>query len=574
MLPPETYITNQYQNQTVAYFSMEVALESAVPTYSGGLGVLAGDTLRAAADAGFPMVGMTLLYRKGYFRQVIDAEGLQHEEPVEWDPGERVHETNIRVTIQIQGRPVVLKVWRYSVLGVRNHSVPVFLLDADLPENDEWSRTLTNSLYADGSTYRLAQEMVLGIGGVAALRALGYRRPSAYHMNEGHSALLSVALMEEMVAARGDTEATPDDLAGVRSRCVFTTHTPVPAGHDVFSGDMARQFLGEGRPAWKMIESSFIEGSLNMTALALHCSRYVNGVAMRHAQVSRSMFPQYAINSITNGVHAGTWVSDPLQRLYDEYVPEWRRDNQYLRYALDIPIVEIERAHGEAKQDLIDVVAERNGVKLNPSMCTIVFARRATPYKRLGLLFSNPDRLAKIAHRRPVQIVLSGKAAPTDYGGRDSIKHVHEMAETLRGCVTVTYLADYDMDLARILCAGADVWLNTPQKPYEASGTSGMKAAMNGVPSLSVLDGWWIEGHVEWFTGWAIGGAESTSDPSADAEALYRKLESAVLPMFYDRAKDFASMRRSTIALNGSFFTSQRMVDQYIKNAYATADLR
>lgn len=552
---------------------MEIALAPDIPTYSGGLGILAGDTLRAAADAELPMVAVSLLYRKGYFRQSIDAFGHQSETPVTWNPSKHLQKTNVRVTILIKGSPVVLRIWRYSVLGVRNHAVPVFLLDSDLEENDEWSRSITDSLYGDGPSYRLAQEMVLGMGGVAALRALGYRRPMGYHMNEGHAALLSVALIEELAAARGDDIASEDDLAAVKSRCVFTTHTPVPAGHDVFPRDLASAFLGAERPAWGALKEAFVEGDLNMTALALHCSRYVNGVAMRHAQVSRSMFPDYAINSITNGVHAGTWMSPPFQRLFDSQIPEWRLDNQYLRYALDVPTEDIEEAHREAKADLVTLISRRGGPTFSDSACTIVFARRATAYKRAELLFTDVDRLSRIAKERgPLQILFSGKAAPMDESGHRLIAHVYEMAARLQGDIKVAYLADYDMEMARTLCAGADVWLNTPQKPFEASGTSGMKAALNGVPSLSVLDGWWLEGHVEWFTGWSIGDREPTSHSSDDAESLYRQLEHSVLPMFYDRPDDFAAMRRSTIALNGSFFTAQRMVDQYVKNAYTITD--
>jgi starch phosphorylase len=314
-----------------------------------------------------------------------------------------------------------------------------------------------------------------------------------------------------------------------------------------------------------------LDGILNMTGLALTFSRYVNGVGMRHEEISRGMFPGYPINSITNGVHAVTWASDPFRELYDRHFPEWRRDNLYLRYAVGIEPGEILAAHAECKRQLLAEVQRRTGVSLDPKTLTLGFARRAAAYKRADLLFTDPHRLRRIARSvGPLQVVFAGKAHPRDEGGKAQIRRVFEATEGLKGDVSVVYLEDYDMTLARLLCAGSDVWLNTPLKPQEASGTSGMKAAVNGVPSLSILDGWWVEGCLEGVTGWAIGeDGGKPGDPEGEAADLYGKLEHVVAPLFYCRPLEFAGVMRSTIALNGSYYNAQRMVTQYLCNAYA-----
>ena len=359
----------------------------------------------------------------------------------------------------------------------------------------------------------------------------------------------------------------------VRRRCVFTTHTPVPAGHDQFPADLVRQVLGRER-AESLIAGCCIDHTLNMTYLALLFSHYINGVAMRHGELSRTMFPNYPINSITNGVHAATWTSEPFQRLFDRRFPEWRRDNLYLRYAVSLPPGEIAQAHADSKQALLEEVERRSGLKLDPHVLTIGFARRATEYKRADLFFTDPGRLRRIvAEAGPLQIIYAGKAHPRDEGGKAVIRRVFEAAAALDGLLRAVYLPEHNMALAKLLCAGVDLWLNTPQKPQEASGTSGMKAALNGVPSLSILDGWWIEGHLEGVTGWAIGGDQETpSDPTGEATSLYDKLEYLILPLFYSRPLAYAEVRRSAIALNGSFFNAQRMVGQYVQNAYPTGE--
>jgi starch phosphorylase len=562
---------------TIAYFSMEICLQQGIPTYSGGLGVLAGDTLRSAADLSLPMVGVTLLHRKGYFRQHIDDQGNQSEGPVEWKPEEELTELPERTTVSIEGRDVHVRAWRYNVKGVTGHEVPVLLLDTALNENQEADRGFTDSLYGGDSRYRLCQEIILGMGGAQLLRCLGFGGDVRYHMNEGHSALLACSLLEWQLDGRPVAELEETDIEAVRHQCVFTTHTPVPAGHDRFPSDVVRHVLGNDRLQLLETAKCVDAGELNMTHLALRLTRFVNGVAMKHREVSLAMFPGFPIDSVTNGVHAATWTSAPFRDLLDKRIPEWRTDNMYLRYAVGIPLSEIRAAHVAAKQDFLAEVARRTRVELDPNVFTIGFARRATPYKRADLMFSDTPRLAGIAEQvGPMQIVFGGKAHPHDTGGKDLIRRIHRAAEELKDKVKVVYLENYEMEIAKKMVSGVDIWVNNPMKPLEASGTSGMKAALNGVPSLSVLDGWWIEGHVEGVTGWSIGSGESETDQtdqSKDAQDLYLKLERVILPLFYGLPFAYAEVMRSAIALNGSFFNTQRMVEQYVRNAYFPADL-
>ena len=558
----------------IAYFSMEICLDQAIPTYSGGLGVLAGDTLRSAADLKLPVVGVTLLHRKGYFRQHLDAQGNQTESGVEWKPEELLQELPERTMVTVEGRDVHVRAFRYLVRGATGHEVPVLLLDTALPENSEADRALTDSLYGGDNSYRLKQEIVLGMGGAQILRCTGYAGDMRYHMNEGHSALLLAQLLEWQLEGRKPFELTDADLEAVRRQCVFTTHTPVPAGHDRFPRELVDAVLGTSRRELLDAAKCMDGAELNMTHLALRLSRFVNGVAMKHREVSIGMFPGFAIDSITNGVHAATWTSPAFQKLFDKRIPEWRTDNLYLRYAVSIPLAEIRAAHDEAKQEFLAEVAQRTGVQLDTKVFTLGFARRATPYKRADLMFSDVKRLAAIAEKvGPMQIVFGGKAHPHDGGGKDLIRRIHGAAGELKGRIEVVYLENYEMQIAAKMVAGVDVWVNNPMKPLEASGTSGMKAALNGVPSLSVLDGWWIEGHVEGVTGWSIGSSESDTDQSKDAQDLYLKLERVILPLFYGLPFAYAEVMRGAIALNGSFFNTQRMVEQYVRNAYFPTEL-
>ena len=561
------------QNQSgIAYFSMEIAYEPTMPTYSGGLGILAGDTIRSAADLGLPMLAVSLVHRAGFFHQHLDEHGNQREEPENWDPQARLEPIDIALEVEIEGRRIALRTWRYRMRGASGASVPVYLLDSDLSENDEGDRRLTDHLYGGDSRYRLAQEAILGIGGRMLVRALDRDGIATYHLNEGHSALLVLQLLEEHLAQQQRSEPSDEDVQLVRQHCVFTTHTPIPAGHDRFPYDLVRQVLGERRTALLGALGALDDGHLDMTHLALRGARYVNGVARRHGEVSRELFPHYPIHAITNGVHAATWTSPPFAQLFDLHVGGWRRDNTYLRYVEAIPLYEIEEAHARAKEALIEEIRQRTGAVFERGVLTLGFARRAAGYKRADLLFADIERLHDIAQRiGPIQIAYGGKAHPHDSEGREMIRRVFEARRALRSPIGMVYLENYEMALAAKLVAGVDVWLNTPTRPLEASGTSGMKAALNGVPSLSVLDGWWVEGCIEGVTGWAIGGDDTASDRSADAASLYDALE-RIATTFYREQDAFARVRRSAIALNGSFFNTQRMVAQYALNAYAGAN--
>lgn len=557
-------------SRRIAYFSMEAALDSRMPTYSGGLGVLAGDTLKSMADLRIPAVAVSLLYKNGYFDQHLDEWGNQQERPVAWDPSGFAHLLPIKATVTIGDRPVHVRVWRYDVIGVTKHVVHLFLLDTNFDENDPDGRELTSWLYGGDERYRLAQEIILGIGGVRVLRALGYAELERFHMNEGHAALLVLELLHE-------SREEPNggwDFDRVRARCVFTTHTPVPAGHDQFSYELVGRVLREPIP-FDVIQMLGSRERLNMTALALNTSHYVNGVAKKHGEVSREMFADYPIDSITNGVHSFTWTCESFGRLYDRYIPGWANDPFSLRYAISIPKTEIWDAHAQAKATLIAEVNRRTGLSFQEDVLTLGFARRATPYKRADLLFCDPGQLVDIARSvGPLQILFAGKAHPRDQAGKDLIRRVFEVARQLKEDVRIAYLENYDMALGQLLTAGVDLWLNTPLRPLEASGTSGMKAAHNGVPSFSVLDGWWIEGHIEGVTGWSIGpGPGSVAQPGdacrlEDAEDLYRKLRAEIVPMFYKNRERWIDIMRQSIAFNASFFNTHRMVQQYAANAY------
>lgn len=551
---------------------MEIGLETGVPTYSGGLGVLAGDTIRAAADLKIPMVAITLLHRRGYFYQRLDASGWQSEEPVDWVVGDFLTEMPQRVSVTIEGRAVQVRAWKYEVSDSGDFTVPVYFLDADLEENSEWDRTLTHYLYGGDQHYRLCQEIVLGIGGVKMLRALGHNEIERFHLNEGHSSLLAMELLDEEVLRSGRQSITHDDVEAVRKKCVFTTHTPVPAGQDQFPIDLVNRVLGR-REVDEMRDVFCCGDVLNMTYLALNLSHYINGVAKKHGEISRLMFGGYNIDAITNGIHAATWAAESFFQLYDRYIPGWRQDNFSLRYALSIPKEEVWQAHAQAKKSLIQFVNSETNAGMDVDFLTLGFARRSAAYKRADLLFTDVDRLKAIAAKAGgLQIIYGGKAHPQDAAGKELIKKIFSVKETLRRAVKIAYLQNYSMEIAKRMVAGVDIWLNTPQPPFEASGTSGMKAAVNGVPSLSVLDGWWIEGCIEGLTGWSIGPmpkANGTSENhSADAASLYDKLEHIIVPLFYHDRSGFLDVMRHAIALNGSFFNTHRMLQQYVLKAY------
>ena len=549
----------------IAYFSMEIALSSDLPTYSGGLGMLAGDTLRSAADTAAPMVAVSLVHRRGYFRQHLDEVGQQTESDVPWSPETLLPSAQQIVKITMQGRTVSVCAWRFDVVGVAGHIIPVFLLDTDLEGNDLYDRHLTDHLYGGDTYYRLCQETVLGLAGVALLRALGVK-PEVYHMNEGHAALLGIGLLEEHLGGTPLSQATEADVAEIASQCVFTTHTPVPAGHDQFGLDQMYTVLGSDRGNAIERFGCLHNSLLNMTYLALRFSRYVNGVAMQHGKVSQQMFPDYHVHSITNGVHAATWISKPMQEMLDEEIPDWQHDNNYFRSIYGVAPARIANCHAIAKQRLITEVYKRSGLQFNPKMLTLGFARRVATYKRASLLFHDPKRLAKIARKiGGLQILFAGKAHPADAAGKGLIRDVFESAASLKASgIRVLYLENYDWELGALLTQGVDVWINTPRRPYEASGTSGMKAALNGVPSLSVLDGWWVEGCAEDVTGWAI---DDGDNEDCEAASLYDKLENKIAPL-YGRPNAWARVQQHCIGVNGTFFNTNRMLGQYFNNAY------
>jgi starch phosphorylase len=579
----------------VAYFSMEIALENAMPSYSGGLGVLAGDTIRAAADLKLPMVAISLLYRKGFFTQILSEDGVQSEEPAEWRVEDFLKEESARVSVPLENRRVELRCWRYDAVGARGHIVPVYFLDAELASNEERDRNLTGSLYGGDSYYRLCQEVLLGIGGVRMLRALGYDEIARYHMNEGHAALLTLELLGEEAEKAGRESVIGEDIEEVREKCVFTTHTPVPAGHDRFPVEFLTRAFPEQTGFFDMKDASSSElikralqaetnfpdlydaarsgASVNMTHLALSLSNFVNGVAKKHGEVSRRMFPEFLIEAITNGVHAATWASSAFQQLFDRYIPSWREDNYSLRSALGLPPEEVWAAHLLSKHELFETVREKTGLKLEPDVFTIGFARRATGYKRADLILSDLDRLREIAKNAgKFQIIFAGKAHPNDGGGKQIIQKIFKAKKALKKNVQTVFLDNYNMELGGKITSGVDLWLNTPQFPLEASGTSGMKAALNGVPSLSILDGWWVEGHIEGVTGWSIGelhrGTDVSTDNAGEAESLYDKLENVILPLYYNERQKYLEVMLHAIAINGSFFNTQRMVQQYVTDAY------
>ncbi len=555
------------QEPRVAYFSMEIALRGEIPTYAGGLGVLAGDTLRSAADLSLPLVGVTLVSRAGYFHQQIDPAGRQLELPANWDPARWAQPLDAKVAVRIENRAVWVGAWLYVIESHLGGRAPVILLDTDLPENTPSDREITHRLYGGDDTYRLMQEMVLGMGGMRVLHALGFE-VSAYHMNEGHSALLGVELLRRLRYPSSELRSgeSPYDLPRVRALCRFTTHTPVEAGHDRFSYELVARLFGgpDGNsigPPIDVAELRRLGGgdSLNMTQLALSLSDFVNGVAKRHAEVSAKMYPGYQVRTITNGVHPYTWTAPSFRELYDRYVTGWCHEPELLGRADGIPDAALLEAHGLAKRALIERVRQLTGIALQPDAAILGFARRMTAYKRPELLFTDLERLRGIAREQPFQIVLAGKAHPRDEEGKRLIAVLHEKARALAGSIPVAYLPDYDMGLAQLLVSGCDVWVNTPLPPLEASGTSGMKAAFNGVPSLSVADGWWIEGCIENVTGWSVDGAAS----------LYEKLSRTVLPGFYGKPPGaWAQLMRGAITRNAAYFNTHRMMRRYATEAY------
>ncbi|MHA1793109.1 MAG: alpha-glucan family phosphorylase [Promethearchaeota archaeon] len=545
----------------IAYFSMEIALESDIPTYSGGLGVLAGDTIRSAADLGIPMVGLTLTYSGGYFYQMIAPDGRQVEKPLRWKFSVDFVKLNEKVTMKLQDKTLTIGAWVYNVMGRSGHVIPVILLDSDLPENEPWMRQLTGALYDASPFQRVVQEMILGICGVRMLEKLGYK-PATYHMNEGHSAFLIFELYKKY-----------NDLNEVKKHCVFTTHTPVRAGHDRFDYNLIHDVFRENLP--ENAKQLAGEDMLNMTVLALNGSRYCNGVAKKHGEISRQMFPGYEIDHITNGIHMSFWLSPYMHMLFDrELGNAWHYDYKSLEKTVELSPIEVWRAHLKAKYDLLDYQKSHSPVLLDENLLTIGFARRVAEYKRMLLIFSDLERLAKITKGK-AQFIFAGKAHPADNQSKGMIKTLHDFSEYLWNSygIGVSWLSNYDMDLAKLMTSGVDVWLNTPRRYREASGTSGMKAALNGILNFSILDGWWIEGYdMDPMAGWAINenGDDSKSPQEVDkedAESLYTILEDEIIPIWRKNRNEWYDRMKHAIKLI-SFFNTHRMVEEYAKKAY------
>ncbi|WP_208605653.1 alpha-glucan family phosphorylase [Rhizobium aegyptiacum] len=554
----------------IAYFSMEIALRPEIHTYSGGLGVLAGDTARSAADLNLPMVFVSLLSRDGYVRQTITPDGVQVSEPNPWSPEDWARPLASMVAVSIEGKDVWIRPWLYVVKCPLGNRLPVLLLDTDLDQNVNEDRKLTSALYGGDSAYRLKQEVVLGIGGALVLQALGFAIRT-FHLNEGHAALLPVFMLAEKsrMLRPGPDKRADFDVAAVRRMCIFTTHTPVEAGFDRFGYDLVQRTLGEDFVPLDTLKELGGQDRLNMTQLALNLSGYVNGVATRHAETTRKMFPGYDIKSITNGVHVHTWMHSNLAKLVQEQFPNWAHEPEVLVFADQLDDDSVWHAHRASKRELIDLVSHATGTSLREDLPLIGLARRMTAYKRPDLLFSDLGTLSSIAREHPFQVVVSGLAHPRDESGLRVIKAFHDFAVRLKDVMPVVFLPGYDMERAAVLVAGCDIWLNTPLPPLEASGTSGMKAALNGTLNLSVLDGWWVEGCVDGVTGWSIEGSPSGS---GDAAALYVKLRDTVLPLYYgDRARWIWMMKQSISKL-GSTFTSHRMLRRYITEAYVSGN--
>ena len=546
----------------IAYFSMEIGLMNEIPTYSGGLGVLAGDTLKSSADLKLPLVAVTLVSKRGYFRQEITEEGKQIEHPVEWEPSRIMELLPIQTKVQIQKREVSIKAWLYNLQSLTGGTVPILFLDTDVEGNSPEDKEITSFLYGGDERYRLKQEIVLGIGGARMLEALGLSIRK-YHMNEGHSSLLTLELLKRYGM----------DPEKVKEMCIFTTHTPVESGHDKFSYDLVHEIMGDIVPFEILEKFGGHEQMLNMTFLALNLSEFVNGVTKRHKDVSRTLFPGYEIHSITNGVHYYTWTSESFRDLYDKYVPGWANEPELLVRVGGIPDEDIWQAHLEAKRELIDCVNRLTNVGMDYHTLTLGFARRATGYKRADLLFSDLQKLRKVNRKGKFQIVFAGKAHPRDELGKKLIQDIFAYAKKLKDEIKIVYLPDYDMGLAARLIQGVDVWLNTPQRPLEASGTSGMKAAHNGVINFSVLDGWWVEGWIEDVTGWAIG--PHPDEPLSTDEAknreiddLYNKLEYIIIPRFYQERDHWIRMMKNSIGQIAYYFNSHRMMRRYVTEAY------
>ena len=550
-----------FEHPKIAYFSMEIGITNSIPTYSGGLGVLAGDIVKASADLKLQMVALTLVSRKGYFNQKITNTGEQQESPNIWDPSKILFKVPKTVTIILEGRSVEIQAWLYEHRSQNGGLIPILFLDTDLENNTPEDRQITDYLYGGDKKYRLKQEIVLGIGGTRILEALSFKI-SKYHMNEGQSALLTLELLKKNNL----------NSQKVQNQCVFTTHTPIEAAFDQFSYELFQELLGN-QYMLSTVKQYAGQDNLNMTYLALNLSKYVNGVSKAHMNYSRKIFPGHHIRSVTNGVHSFTWTCRFFRELYDKYIPSWANEPVLLVRASEIPNREIWNTHMKAKNTLINLIKNTNSVSLDPNVLTIGFARRATGYKRSTLIFSRIQKLIEINNRGKIQMVFAGKAHPRDVEGKQLIKRIFQYAKELKDQIKIVYLENYDMQIASKLTSGVDVWLNTPIPPMEASGTSGMKAAHNGVINFSILDGWWIEGCIEGVTGWGIGPHPSElvsvdERRKRELDDLYSKLEYLIVPTFYKNRDAWIMLMKNSITKLAYYFQTQGVLKRYITEAY------
>lgn len=566
-LTKQYYFDSEYCMQSfiegpkVAYFSMEVGIKSDMPTYSGGLGILAGDVIRSSADLRIPLVAVTLVCKKGYLKQKIMPDGRQLEYPEEWEPSKFMKLLPATITVKIGGRDVKVGVWVYEQESLTGGIVPVLFLTTDVEGNVQEDREITDFLYGGDETYRLKQEIVLGMGGVKTLEALNIN-VKKYHMNEGHSSLLTLELLK-------NNEMNADK---VKNLCVFTTHTPVEAAFDKFSYDLVLEVLGPEVPQEVLMKYGGSD-RLNMTLLALNLSKYTNGVTEAHMEYSRRLFPGYHIQEITNGVHSYTWTCPYFRQLFDTYIRGWANEPELLVRVDAISNEELWEAHMKAKKELLDFIRQRTGLKMDIDALTLGFARRATEYKRATLIFSDMKRLREAKRQGKIQLVFAGKSHPKDEAGKKLIKDIYSYIDRLKNEIEIVYLENYDMEMSAKQTSGVDVWLNTPLPPYEASGTSGMKAAHNGVINFSVLDGWWIEGCIEGVTGWAIGPSpnQAVSEEekrNRELTDLYSKLEYLIIPRFYEERDNWISMMRNSIGKVAYYYNSHRMMRSYATYAY------
>ncbi len=558
--------------QRIAYFSMEIGLNAEIPTYSGGLGVLAGDTIKSAADLKIPMVAVTLLYRKGYFRQRFTTDGWQLESDIDWQPAKHMQLLPTKTLVTIAGRDVKIQAWLYHLKSPTGGELPILFLDTCIPGNHEDDQVLTDHLYGGDLEMRLKQEIILGIGGARILRALNFVIKK-YHLNEGHASLLTAELLNSARLSVEDTwdERSTWDTHRVMEQCVFTTHTPVEAGHDRFPYDLVERIMPPEVPLQFLKELSGPD-NLNMTLLALNLSNFINGVAKRHGEVSKNLFPGFDIHAITNGIHPFTWCSPFFVSLFDKYLPGWANEPELLVRVESIPDEEIWDAHCGAKALFFQFIWEQCGRQLDPELLTIGFARRAATYKRGDLIFRDMERLLEIGAGK-LQFIFGGKAHPKDEGGKQVIQRIIQQVERMKGQIDLVYLENYNMEVASHFIPGVDLWLNNPMRPLEASGTSGMKAALNGVPNFSVLDGWWIEGHIEGVTGWSIGPppAEVEAEIGRDDEDLadmYQKLERVIIPLYYNDRDKWIQVMKNAIGKNAYYFNTHVMMRRYVTHAY------